>query len=196
MKKDKALKRIDQIVEATFRCIAKEGYGNVTMNLIAKYAGLSKGAINHYFKRKEDILLAVLHELDRRLFENIDAKVRSAKDSKDHLRFRLREFFKLVREEPSLMYVWIDFMSMVNNNDEYGKRIRRQLEKYRYFSSVGVKPGLEAGVYKKVDPEEIGAILMALAMGVCLQWIVAKGAFDYEKIAGIAEEMLINYVER
>jgi len=196
LKEEKAQERIDQIIKATLRCIAAEGYGNVTMNAIAKYAGLSKGAINHYFKKKEEILLAALYELDQKLFEAIDTKVRHVTDHKDHLRVRLREYFKLAKEQPALMYVWIDYISIANKNDSYGKRIKKQLAKYRYLSSLGVKPGLEAGIYRQVDPDVIGTILVAVLMGLCLQWIVDKEGFDYEKATKIAEDMLIQYVEK
>jgi len=196
LEKAKAEERIDQIIKATFQCIAKEGYGNVTMNAIASYAGMSKGAINHYFKKKEDIFLAALYELDQQLFVAIDTNVRHVRDHKDHLRIRLREYFKLVKEQPALMYVWMDFISMANKNDNYGPRIREQLSRYRYLSSLGVMPGLDAGAYREVDPMVIGTILVAILMGLGLQRIVDMDGFDYESAIRTAEDMLLAYLEK
>ncbi len=52
-----------QIVEAAFRCFAKDGFNLTSMAVIAKEAEVSKGLIYHHFASKEDVLLAVFNNL-------------------------------------------------------------------------------------------------------------------------------------
>lgn len=193
--KTKSEERISQIIEGTFKCIYEKGYSNVTMQAISQYTGLSKGAINHYFKKKEDILVAVLKELDRKLFKNVDEKVRGSEQIKDHLRFRLSGSFELTKLDPTLMYVLLDFLSLSISNDKYGKIVKRFFKKYRYLSSVGVESGLQAGVYRDVNPRDIGVIVVAIIIGIGVQWILDEDGFDYERVTKIIEDMIIKYLE-
>jgi len=195
MKKDKAAKRISQIIEATFSCIAKEGYGNVTMNSIAKYSKLSKGAINHYFKKKEDILIAVLNELDRKIFQLVDEKVRNSVNYEDHIKYRITEPFENITNDPTLFYVLVDFMSMSNTNANYKERVKYFLKKYRYLSSVGVRSGLEAGAYRNIDPEIIGTIMVSIYLGFGIQWILDKENINFKELTKTWLDMLIKYLE-
>jgi AcrR family transcriptional regulator len=60
----------DRIRDAAARLFARRGFHGTGMRLIAEEAGVSIGAVYHYFPSKEEVFLAVLrHEYDRRLAE-------------------------------------------------------------------------------------------------------------------------------
>ena len=50
--------RRQQIIEAAYRCFARKGFHQSTMRDIYAEAGLSPGAIYHYFNSKDDIIEA------------------------------------------------------------------------------------------------------------------------------------------
>ncbi len=50
--------RRQQIMAAAYRCFAKKGFHQATMRDIYAEAGLSAGAIYHYFRSKEEIIEA------------------------------------------------------------------------------------------------------------------------------------------
>ena len=50
--------RRQQIIDAAYRCFARRGFHQTTMREIYAEAGLSPGAIYHYFASKEDIIEA------------------------------------------------------------------------------------------------------------------------------------------
>lgn len=50
--------RRQQIIDAAYRCFARKGFHQTTMREIYAEAGLSPGAIYHYFASKEDIIEA------------------------------------------------------------------------------------------------------------------------------------------
>lgn len=196
MKRDHAQERIDQIVDAVIKCIADKGYENLTMQSISEYAGLSKGAINHYFRKKEDILKTVLKAVDQKLFKIVDDRIRSSSDVKDHMRYRLSVTFELAKEDPVFIYVLTDFFALAANNPAHDKGIKAFLKKYRYLSGEGLKPGLENGKYREVNCISIGTIVVALAIGIGIQWILDKNSFDYEEVTKMAEDMVMSYLRR
>src|SRR5262245_5820534 len=50
------------LLDAAWRCIARTGYRNVTVDAVCAEAGLSKGAFYTYFDQKHDLLLALMDD--------------------------------------------------------------------------------------------------------------------------------------
>ena len=58
-----------KILDATFRRLAREGYAALSMREIAKDAGVNHALINYHFRSKDQLVIAVLDEANRRLLE-------------------------------------------------------------------------------------------------------------------------------
>ena len=64
------------------------------------------------------------------------------------------------------------------------------------MSGAGLRPGLESGKYREINRVSIGAIVVALTIGIGMQWILDKNSFDYNDVARIAEDMVMLYLEK
>ena len=60
MSNSKILDSKDNIIKVAFSLFLKKGFNAVTINNIQERTGLSKGAIYHHFKNKEDIYYSTL----------------------------------------------------------------------------------------------------------------------------------------
>lgn len=60
MASDKALRTRQSIIEAANALVASEGISALTMDNVAKKAGLSKGACTYHFKSKRELQTALL----------------------------------------------------------------------------------------------------------------------------------------
>jgi AcrR family transcriptional regulator len=58
-----------KILEAAFRRLASEGYAALSVREIAKDAGVNHALINYHFHTKDQLVIAVLDEANRRLLE-------------------------------------------------------------------------------------------------------------------------------
>ena len=54
--------RRQELIDAAWRCVARSGYHNLTIDDVCVEANLSKGAFYTYFKQKLDLLVALLDE--------------------------------------------------------------------------------------------------------------------------------------
>lgn len=63
------------IIEAAAHLFATRGYANSVLGDVAAAAGFSKGAVYHYFKDKESLLLQVLERIERRSIDATTARV-------------------------------------------------------------------------------------------------------------------------
>jgi AcrR family transcriptional regulator len=58
-----------RILDAAYRRLAREGYASLSMREIAKDAGVNHALINYHFRTKDQLVIAVLDEANRRLLE-------------------------------------------------------------------------------------------------------------------------------
>ena len=68
-----------QLVEVTIDSLAEVGYVGSTLAQIASRADVSPGLVAHYFDDKDGLLEAAFRTLSRRLFEQMDARMRQSR---------------------------------------------------------------------------------------------------------------------
>ena len=71
----KGRKRLQDILDATYEIIAKEGIAGASQEAIAKQANVTQSAVRHYFPTKEELLLAFFKVGVERFRSRIDAKL-------------------------------------------------------------------------------------------------------------------------
>lgn len=97
----RAVQTRQKIIEAGFRVIAERGYHNVTVDEIAKEAGVSTGIAYRYFKNKKDILMAVLEfafDNIRQISQTEDSRLMRFDSMKDVISYALEQFYRLHTE--------------------------------------------------------------------------------------------------
>jgi AcrR family transcriptional regulator len=67
-------KRRQQLLRSAGKLFARKGYRGTTTEEIARHAGLTKGALYHHFKSKEDVLFAIVKD-NQDCFETIMSKL-------------------------------------------------------------------------------------------------------------------------
>lgn len=58
----------ETICDSTIHCLVKLGYGETSLNRVASHSGFSKGALQHHFPTKEDLMTATADRLLERSF--------------------------------------------------------------------------------------------------------------------------------
>src|SRR5690349_21543652 len=71
--------RRSQLIEVTIDSLSQVGYVGSTLAQIAGRADVSPGLVAHYFDDKDGLLEAAFRTLSRRLFEQMDARMRQAR---------------------------------------------------------------------------------------------------------------------
>lgn len=83
-----------RLIEAAIDCIAELGWSATTTPVVAERAGLSRGAQQHHFSTKADLLTAVVEYLTRRVHDGIRAAVADLPDGADRLRTGLNLYWE------------------------------------------------------------------------------------------------------
>ncbi|GIP40401.1 HTH-type transcriptional regulator PksA [Paenibacillus sp. J31TS4] len=100
----------NQIAEATWRVIRDQGMEAATVRSVAKEAGMSIGALRHYFATQEELLLYAMNLVVDRVTERIRAIARSGLPP---LEMVLRILLEIIPHSPETtieMDVWFSFV--------------------------------------------------------------------------------------
>jgi AcrR family transcriptional regulator len=110
--------RRDEIALVACRVVAEYGFEQATIVRIAREAGYTTGMVAHYFDAKQDIIIAALHLILRR----IEARLtRPVGDAADELLTVLSEALPLDAQRYDECAFWIAFWGQVRAD----KRLRR-----------------------------------------------------------------------
>ena len=64
--------RPQELLEAALHVFATQGYRTTRLEQVAAAAGVTKGAVYHYFSNKEDLLLRALELYQERAFGRLE----------------------------------------------------------------------------------------------------------------------------
>ena len=77
----KSIRARDAICEATIGLLVEFGYAETSLNRVAANAGFSKGALQHHYPSKEDLISATLNRLLERPFKRARNPVKNAEEA-------------------------------------------------------------------------------------------------------------------
>lgn len=163
--------RRQQIIDAAFRCFARKGFHQTTMRDIYAEAGLSAGAIYHYFKSKEEIIKAsFIFDYQRGL-----PMFQQAAQDPDPLPAitRLIDFFFAGLESAAALgadRVNIQGWAEALINPQLLAPLRETLQAFVDELSKLVRRGQAMGVINStLDPEAVGEVILSTYFGLYLQ---------------------------
>ena len=122
------------LVDATLRAIGQHGSLDVTMSDIAREAGVSPALAHHYFGSKQQLLVATIRSLLRRLRTDIVAELEHIRTPRERLSAVIRVSFKADQFAPEVVAAWLAFYVEAQRSEEvrrllviYARRLRSNL---------------------------------------------------------------------
>lgn len=155
--------RREQVVEAAFRVIARDGLTGTSMRAVAREADCTIGLINHWFSSRDDLVEATF---DRAIELELERAAAIAADPESYIA-GASEFLPVDQRRRDEAKVWIAFYAMVLCAPEHEDRraarcnaVRRAMvEGLRQFRPVPVCHDIVDRVFVLVDGIAINALL-------------------------------------
>jgi TetR/AcrR family transcriptional regulator, transcriptional repressor of aconitase len=163
--------RRQQIIDAAYRCFARKGFHQTTMREIYAEAGLSPGAIYHYFESKDDIIEASFIFDHQRSLPVLE---RAIEDPDPLVAIdQLIDFFYAGLESAAALganRVNIQGWGEALVNPRLSEPLRASLFDFRGQLSRLIRRGQAAGLIDKaIDPESAGEVIFSTYLGLYLQ---------------------------
>lgn len=188
--------RREQIVQATIRCLARDGASGLRMKRVAREAGVSQGILHYYFTNKRTILIAALETVMADLNRRLERLLEGSQNVPSRLRATIRGYLELADENRLFWIVFVEFWGEMMHDQELMRFNAALYRRFRRTLGALVAKGIRSGVFRRVDPEEAGAVILALVDGVSLQRTFDAKAFTRERAARFCEDAITRYLEK
>ncbi|MEU7039935.1 TetR/AcrR family transcriptional regulator [Streptomyces varsoviensis] len=142
-----------RLLAAATRLFADQGYDRTSVQEIVEAAGVTKGALYHYFGSKDDLLHEVYARLLRLQQERLDAIAGSAEPVERRLREAAADV--VVTTIDNLDDATIFFRSMHQLSPEKHKQVRAERRRYHERFRALIEEGQEAGVFSRETPADL-----------------------------------------
>jgi AcrR family transcriptional regulator len=181
--------RRQRFIDAAWRCSARKGYRDLTVDDVCIEARLSKGAFYGYFASKQDLLLALLEEDAGAVDELMEDLDRSATDSRE----RLQRFTRgmLARgDDPAHVQVRADLWNAMIGAPPLRDRLAHAIDRRRAVLQRWIEEGTSAGELVDIPPKALASLLLALGDGLLLHGALQTDAFRWPRIRAAVDILL------
>ncbi len=171
--------RREELIKATYHEVAEKGYSAVTLQDIAKRAGVSKGSTLYYFSTKEDLFLGALEWIIGVVHERIHAAIASADDPVGKMKAVIGVIFGNAQESRQFFLAYSDFISIGTRNRRFHDLNAKFYEGCCGHDREIIELGIKAGIFRSVDLDDASSMVRALVDGMMMQWFFSsQGTFD------------------
>jgi len=170
-----------QIIEAAFRLIAKRGSYNVSVQSVATEAGLSKGAVLHYYPTKDELFTAVFREFFRQIFEWLKETITRDDNNLEKLRSISDGLLDEDNSFISIGYpLYIGCMARAVYEETYNQLFREWVDSWVELVTGVIEEGVEQGEFNRVHPEEAAKAISAFCQGLASRWYLDRNQHSTE----------------
>lgn len=155
-----------RILGAARRCFAAQGYGATTNKQLAAEAGLTTGAIYHYFGSKRDLMFAVHQAVQKVVYSRFAAAMETAPATfTARLDAVLDEAVALNREDPSLAQFLVAARTDADRHLELQDGSLAATARNAFFGDL-VDDAIAAGEIDAADRQTVLDVISAVMMGL------------------------------
>jgi AcrR family transcriptional regulator len=186
--------RRENLLEAAWRCAARTGFRELTIDEICSEAGASKGGFYGYFASKQELQLALLEEdagsLDRIMADLDGADLGSLE--------RIRRFARAVLHrsaDPARVQVRADLWAEMLHRPEVRERFGDTMATRRSVLRGWIEEGVSSGALGEVPANALAAILLSMTDGLMLHAALDPAAFRWNNVGKALDALLSGLVE-
>ena len=185
-----------QIVRATITCLARAGYGGLTMKRVAREARLSQGVLHYYFKDKRAILAAAALRVSADLDRRVAAEARGVRGARGRLRALVRACLDVAARDREFWTVFIELWGESLHDRTLAAVNARTYARARRLIAAGIRRGAREGRLRRVPPAGAAAVVLAVLDGLSLQHTFDRRALPRAAAARLCEDVLWTYLRR
>jgi TetR/AcrR family transcriptional repressor of bet genes len=182
-KGSEALRR-QQILEAAHKVALRQGIAGLTLRAVAAQANLSHGLVLFHFKRKAQLVSAVLDQvLAAALSIDVTEEVARTEEPLHRLRTLLRREVDRLSRNPQQVRLFLEYWALGIRSGAIRRKISAELERYRAAFRAVTEDVLPAEVarFPGVTPEGLAAIAVSFINGCAVQAMIDPDRFDTEE---------------
>lgn len=176
------------LIDATLKCLSREGQDGLSVRKISKEAGISISLINYHYASKEDLVAQAYETLSSVLLNSLKVAVAQARGGpRDQLSALITAIFAEPTLDPGTLKCWLVFWGMIDNSRALRDVHDRNYSEYRRFveSILGRLADEQRMALLDIRLATIG--LLAIVDGLWIEWCVNPDSFTVQEATRLCE---------
>lgn len=173
--------RRQQILKAAHEVALRQGIDGLTVRAVAARARLSHGLVLFHFKRKDQLVNALLERvLATTLSLRVTEEVAHIHEPRARLRALLRQEVDRVSHDPKQVRLFLEYWALGTRHSAIREKISGELKRYRAAFRTLAEEVLQADVarFPGVTPEGLAAMAVSFINGCAVQAMIDPDHFD------------------
>ncbi len=176
---------ITRILDSALELFSSHGYEYTSMSQIAKHAGISKGLIYNYFESKENMLHALVENLQKEEGKFMD--VFEMENPREVLEELFRLYFQEVRRNSR---IWKMITARSLQLDKFDFIHDMAMKKLEVYTELISKQLMEIGY---PNPREETKLLTAMFDGIGLHYLILREDYRLEEVEAFVIKKYCHY---
>jgi AcrR family transcriptional regulator len=183
------IERQQELIDAAWRCAARRGFRDLTVDDVCAEAGVSKGAFYGYFEQKQDLLLALLEDDAAALNRELERITGTSSSGVERVR-RFAQAMLARGDDAARVQVRADLWADLLTEDTVRRRLADVTQRRRELVRSWIDEGIASGELVEIPANALASILLALADGLMLHGALDPAAFRWRNIRRAIDVML------
>jgi TetR/AcrR family transcriptional regulator, fatty acid metabolism regulator protein len=162
------------LLRAAFREVGEKGFSEVTLDDIAKRAGVSKGVTLYYFRSKEDLFRQLFDWLIASIHDRMRDAVGAADDPTAKIRALVAVIFPSPSKNRAFFRAFVDFCGLAARRESFREVNERFYSGCLDIDGGIVEDGMRRGTFPLRDSKEAASTMRAIFDGLMMQWLAEK----------------------
>jgi AcrR family transcriptional regulator len=179
-----------QLLDAAWRCIAREGYRDLTVDDVCADAGLSKGAFYSHFVSKEELLLGLIADDAASIARVAEDPATLQLGPVQRIR-KVTESMLMQGAEPARVQLRADVWGAMQTYPAIRAAVTAVVAERQRVLREWVDEAVTIGEMSiDFPPNALAALLLAISDGLVLHYALDPHAFRWGKISKAVDGML------
>lgn len=160
-----------RIVDATLRCLARDGYAATSLQRVADEAGLGKRAVIYYFGTREGLFDHVVRQLGDRLLEQLEDAVAGFEEPADIISRGFAELWAAITSDRALLIAWFGLVGESITNPALQGAATYITDRIRLLVASLIDDALARGRVLHIERASLEVQILASVRGLILEYL-------------------------
>ena len=180
----------ERLLAASLRLFAKQGVESTSVQEIVAAAGVTKGAMYHYFSSKDDLLYEIYHRLLSMQMKRLDAIADGSGSAEERVRAAAADVVQSTLT--SIDEAIVSFRSIHMLPLPQRRQVRMERRRYHERFRALIEEGQGEGAFRKDVPADLSVHFFFGAVNQLGTWYHRDGELKSHQIAEHYAEMLMS----